>query len=676
MDFFKFKTAVADQFKAMSLYELFFTEVDKDEIWATYLASFPEGTNPVYRKRTEHDCSCCRQFMRAVGNVVAVIDGKLTSIWDIAISDAAYQSVANKMAAFVKSKPIGNQFLHPERTAGTDKNYEDVDGKVQTWRHFSVVIPSNRNSGRNYFCEKVNIGPKQSESRATHDVMFRGLEEITIEAIDTSLELISQNSLYRGEEHKFAVSEFLKLKKEFDKLPEVDRDNFVWSSSSVPASVSRFRNTAIGTLLVDISTGVDLDHAVGSFESKVAPSNYKRSTALVTKSMVEAAKQKIDELSLTSALDRRYAHLSDITINNILFADREAKKTMKGDVFDSIVTKDSATQKYDKVEEISIDKFISDIVPRAESIEAFVENKHVGNLVSLIAPVDAAARNLFKWDNNFSWSYKGDVTDSIKERVKQAGGSVTGDVCCRLAWFNYDDLDFHMTEPGGYEIFFSNRGRLSTSGGMLDVDMNAGHGTTREPVENIFYSKTSTMKEGIYRLKVHNFAHREFDNIGFEVELDILGDVRTFVYSKPVKNNETISVVEFKYSKSNGFEIIHSLPSTQPSRTIWGLKTREFNRVNVLMMSPNYWNDKGVGNRHFFFMLADCVNEEQARGFYNEFLREELMPHRKVIEIVGSKMKTEESSNQLSGLGFSSTMRSDLLVRVKGSFTRTVKVLF
>jgi hypothetical protein len=97
------------------------------------------------------------------------------------------------------------------------------------------------------------------------------------------------------------------------------------------------------------------------------------------------------------------------------------------------------------------------------------------------------------------------------------------------------------------------------------------------------------------------------------------------------------------------------------------------------MLSPNYWADGGgVGNKHWFFMLDGCMDTvNNPRGFYNEFLRDELTPHRKVIEMVGAKATVPPADEQLSGLGFSSTQKNELLARVKGSnFTRTVKVSF
>lgn len=676
MDFNVFKIAVAKQFERMKKHKLFRTGVDKDALWATYLESFPAGTNPIYRERTEHDCTCCKQFIRAVGDVVAVINGKVESIWDVDIQEEpAYNVVAAALSAKVKSRGISDIFLHYEPTAGTNKSLQQLVDRVITWDHFFINVP------KELVRRGSDIASALAEPRESRNVLYRGLSELTMDAIDTVLELIARRSLYRGEEHLSSVKKFRALKVEFDALTSDEEKNvFAWTHASAPGSVARIRNTAIGSLLVDLSAGVDLEDAVKMFESKVAPTNYKRPTALVTPGMIAKAKAELETLGLTSALDRRYAVLSDISVNNVLYADRSAKKAMSRDVFDELTSRASsgkASKKtFDKVEEVGIDTFLTKILPTAESIEVMFENSHVGNLVSLIAPNDPSAGKLFKWNNGFSWSYNGEVADSIKERVKKAGGSVSGDLCCRLAWFNYDDLDLHMIEPSGYEIYFGNRHTTSPAGGRLDVDMNAGGGHTREPVENIFYNSRKTMKEGVYKLRVNNWARRETTNVGFEVEIDMNGEVLHFAHPNAVANSATVTVAEIEYTKENGFRLVNSLPHSQTKRQVWGLTTQEFHQVNVVMLSPNYWDEHGVGNKHYFFMLDGAANDGLARGFYNEFLSEELSAHRKVLEMVGSKLALAPAAAQLSGLGFSSTQPASLLCRVKGKFTRVVKIVF
>jgi hypothetical protein len=686
MDFKKFQAPVSSAFKSMAGKQIFRVDCPGDDLWDHYLKSFPEGSNPIFRERTEHDCSCCRQFVKNLGGVVVLEDGKMKSIWDCKIDDPNYQAVADAMSNLVNSRRIANIFLHGEKHVGAEKNYEDADGTITTWNHFHADIPHGRNQGINAYMLAANIPSKLGETRSTYDVFKRSLDTITADAIDTVLDLIKQKSLYRGDEQKFVVTEFSKLKKEFDKLGWT-QDFFIWEKSlTAPASVTRIRNTAIGTLLINISEDMDLEKAVDKFESMMDARNYKRPTALVTKAQVEKAKETLARLNLIDALERRFAHLSDISVNNILFVDREARKSMMGGadaVFDTIATKNTQ-RTLDKVEEVSIEQFINEIVPRASSIEIMLENKHASNLVSLIAPMHQDSRPFFKWQNRFSWAYNGDVADSVKERVKKAGGNVTGDLCCRLAWNNNDDLDFHMIEPGrgrtrgGHIYYGSFRRSRSPAGGMLDIDMNGADGMCkdRQPVENIFYADRRTMIEGTYELAVQQFSKRENVDVGFEVEIEYLGEVTRFVYDKAVTQGARIVVAKFKYTHAKGIEFIDSLQSSKSVRMLWELPTQSFHRVSTVMASPNHWDGQGVGNKHWFFMIDGCKNDEGARPFFNEHLSDDLKDHRKVLEIVGGKMKVEPSTDQLSGLGFSSTQRNELLARVKGSFTRTVKVVF
>lgn len=673
MEFRIFKEAVAARFASFKHLPLVRTQVSGDELWTTYLGAFRIGANPIFRERTEHDCDCCKQFVRAIGNVCAIHEGKLISIWDISIpSEPDYQGVANALSDKVKAAPIDSFFLHYERTVGTDKNFEELlDKSIKTWEHFHVALPPE------VVKQKDKIASILGSHRGVADVFTRGLNELTDDAIDTVLDLIRQNSLYRGEEFKGAVEKFHELKKQYSAtaFSPARTDAFVWSRihSQSPAILT-IRNSAIGTLLVDLSEGVELEHAVKSFEAKVAPTNYKRPTALVTKRMIDDAKQTVADLGLTSALERRYARLTDITVNNVLYASRSTKSALGGDVFDSLSESVAVSPKsFDKVEEVPIDKFLEDIVPTAKSIEVLLENRHSGNFVSLIAPVDPTAPQLFKWGNGFSWSYTGNVTDSIKQRVKAAGGVIDAPFCCRLAWENSDDLDFYMFDPAGERIYFGHR--RSAMGGCLDVDANGMNGMMDHPVENIYYSDLSRLRDGSFNLRVNNYNSRGKAVDGFDVEIEILGETYSFNYPKKLRQSKTVDVATIT-KRGDTFTVSSSLAEASSSKDVWSLKTQNFVEVGSIMLSPNHWDGHDIGNRHWFFMLNGCRNEGTARGLYNEFLRSDLDKHRKVMEMVGSKMHTENSDQQLSGLGFSSTKRDSLVCRVTGSFSRVVRVLF
>jgi hypothetical protein len=664
-DFIPFKDAVQKQFDKIQKTGLFVTEADKDLLWEAYLEAIPAEHNPIFRERREYDCSCCKNFIRNLGNVVTIVDNKIVTLWDFEV-EGFWQGVADKLSSLVKEQHIRDVYFHYENHVGTDFNHEMLEGVSKKWDHFYVQLPSQ------FVKRKDSIPSALGDIRSNKDVLLRSLSEITIESAQTVVELIEQGTLYRGEEHKGIVDTFLKYKKAFDKLQGEARDNFVWTQSLILKGASKIRNTVIGTLLSDLSEGRELDAAVGSFEQKVAPTNYKRPTALITPTMIKKAQEKVEELGIGDSLLRRYAIAEDLTINNVIYADRAAKKAMN--VFDQL-TEESSNVKVDslsKVEEVSVDKFINDIIPKADTVELMLENRHQNNLVSLIAPVSAASPNILKWDNNFSWSYNGEVTDSIKERVKAAGGNVSGILRCSLSWFNHDDLDIHVIEPNGNRISF--RSKRSSTSGVLDVDMNAGGGTTRTPVENIVWTDPRLMKEGRYKLTVNQFSRRETSNVGFDAEIEYGGEIINFSYDKAVSGD--VVVAEFNFSFAKGIEMINSLPSSMSSKTYWGVDTQKFHKVKMIMNSPNHWDGHTTGNKHLFFILDGCLNDKPSRGFYNEFLNEGLNEHRKVFEVLGSKMKTEESNNQLSGLGFSSTQRNHAYFKVTGSFNRTIKVVF
>lgn len=685
MEFKEFRNMISDHFKTMTkdVDRLFEAGVDKDEMWNVYLDSFPAGTNEIYRKRREYDCSCCRQFIKQIGNAVVIKDNKLETIWDLDIHDDKFEPVAKAMSNFVRRHCVTDVYVSKFKKIGTEYNYEQYeDGTMKKWEHFQIILDDK-------FVDKTarSIGDIKGGFRDTKNVFKRSLDEISMDALETVLELINSNTLYKGEEWKSILMEFKRYKKEYEKLnSDDDRDLYSWENSvKAGIAIGRIRNHSIGTLLVNVSNDMDLDTAVKKYEQIVAPANYKRPKAIFTKKMLEDAKKTISELGYMDSLNRRFATLDDITVNNILFSNKDAAKRISdsSDIFGELEKQVVVNpRKFSRIEEISANDFIKNVLPSAKEVEVLVENKHSNNFVSLIAPCNKDSKSMFKWNNGLSWAYSGNITDSdMKQNVKAAGGNVEGVLRFSIQW-NEDgrdncDLDAHCIEPNRNEIYFSNcrKPSLSSMTGQLDVDII--HPNGKVAVENITWSDKSKMKPGVYKFFVNQYSGSARN--GFRAEIEFNGEIHSFDYSNSMMAGQDVHVADVILDTNGEFTIKEKISGNSKisSKTVWGISTNEFTPVSVVCYSPNYFDEQdGIGHRHLFFMLNGCKNDEEPNGYYNEFLKSELEKHKRVFEALGSKCHVEYFNDQLSGVGFSMTKRAELIVKVKGATERILKIKF
>ena len=74
-----------------------------------------------------------------------------------------------------------------------------------------------------------------------------------------------------------------------------------------------------------------------------------------------------------------------------------------------------------------------------------------------------------------------------------------GELQVNLTWNTDADLDIHVFEPSGNEIFWNNT--VSSTGGQLDLDANVGCGNVS--VENIFWDQIPPV--GTYTVAIENF---------------------------------------------------------------------------------------------------------------------------------------------------------------------------
>lgn len=678
LDFRTIKRPIEKQLKEMSKGQLFKVDVSKDLLWDTYINSFPDEANPMFRERTSHDCNADKNFIRNVGGVVSIVDGKMISIWDIPEIGNAYDDVVKALSTLVHSAPIHSSWFTTELAYGSKANVDNYDLSI-TWDHFYCEVP--------VACVFEDAAARIGRFQNTYGVFLRAMSEFTDSAVAQVIDLC-QSSLYRGEEFLPTVQAFSELRQGFYDYPG-DRTTYCWEKIYSPAG--RIRNTAIGTLLQDLSEGKDIEFAVAAFETKVAPENYKRTSAVVTPSMIKAAQKTMKEEGLLTALNRRHATEEDLTINNVIFADRQATAAMEGDVFDDLLEKTGdKVKKADlaKAPAVDIEMFLACVLPNSSSLELLIENSHTRNFMSLVAPQDFDAPMLFKWGNPFSWAYNGDITDaSVREKVKAAGGNVSGPLRFSINWAEDEwatdnsDLDAWASEPDGIQIGYSTKFRNrsiaslhSPCSGQLDIDItDPANRQHKNIVENIVYTNKKKLKPGVYKFWVNQYnAH---NSQGFKAEIELDGEIFSYIYDRAVRGN--VQVAKVTVAKDGSMHIDHLLPHTSISKDVWGITSQQFHRVSMLMHSPNHWDGERTGNRHYFFMIDSCKNPEPVRGYFNEYLRADLNKHRKVFEVLGSKTKIQPIDEQLSGIGLSSTRKDKIYVRVKvDKQTKIMEVTF
>jgi hypothetical protein len=98
----------------------------------------------------------------------------------------------------------------------------------------------------------------------------------------------------------------------------------------------------------------------------------------------------------------------------------------------------------------------------------------------------------------------------------------TGDVQMTLRWNNAADLDLHVTDPSGEEIYFNHP--TSTSGGWLDVDAN-GDCSGDAPVENVFWP-TGGAPVGNFQVSVVYYGDcGDLEPADYELTVSINGQV-------------------------------------------------------------------------------------------------------------------------------------------------------
>lgn len=97
----------------------------------------------------------------------------------------------------------------------------------------------------------------------------------------------------------------------------------------------------------------------------------------------------------------------------------------------------------------------------------------------------------------------------------------TGEIQTNVTWDTKADIDLHLIDPSGKEIYYASRN--SPTGGQLDLDSNAGCGSDGPRAENIFWGDGVIVPHGEYILRVDNWSACGVEATHYTVTVNLRG---------------------------------------------------------------------------------------------------------------------------------------------------------
>jgi uncharacterized protein YfaP (DUF2135 family) len=120
-----------------------------------------------------------------------------------------------------------------------------------------------------------------------------------------------------------------------------------------------------------------------------------------------------------------------------------------------------------------------------------------------------------------------------------------------LIWNSTDDLDLDVIDAKSNHIWYkkyckSQDNQFSSTGGQLDIDLNAEGVDTNQPVENIFFK--CTPPKGVYVARVKAFEKREANPVNVKLIVRKKGKIVKEVSNTINQQNEMIELIRYNYN--------------------------------------------------------------------------------------------------------------------------------
>lgn len=165
------------------------------------------------------------------------------------------------------------------------------------------------------------------------------------------------------------------------------------------------------------------------------------------------------------------------------------------------------------------------------------------------------------WNNSYDKIYEINkrFDDCCKARNNFTNDSIRvidnkGEFGClsfTLIWNSTDDLDLDVIDAKNNHIWYkkyckSQDNQFSSTGGQLDIDLNAEGIDSDQPVENVYFK--CTPPKGIYKVRVKAFEKRVLNPVNVKLIVRKKGKIIKEISSTISKQNEMVELIKYNYN--------------------------------------------------------------------------------------------------------------------------------
>ena len=426
-----------------------------DTLYDIFLNNLPEEA------RQHYNCRSCRHWMNRYGGLVTISDnGTVLPIMFMAdIPDFFRDAVDEVIRAIIASKVTG-VFLTSDKHLGVEQS--------NGWYHMYVNSPKHIIHNNRIHNEFQTMAQKKQD----YLMLLNAFTKYQKSTIETAVNLLHSNTLYRSEKVLGIAEWFLNVKTNAEMLNGKQKSNYIWKmSATAPAGFCHVSSSMIGTLLDDIEEGMGVEAVKRRFAEKMNPLQYQRPQVAPGAQNIARAEEIVAKLGIENSLKRRFARMYDLKLTWAPHPEKHTPAKTTG-IFSSIKAKEESRPKKPTIVAdggtMTWDKFQRTVLPNAKKIEMHIPYGP-RSYAALVTAEDPSAPPIVQWDseenrNPVSWYlYSGDSYPTDWNLPREAWTEVTGITLQPNLWQS-------GFEHQGHGVFFILKGckdTRNTSSGLF-----------------------------------------------------------------------------------------------------------------------------------------------------------------------------------------------------------------